>query len=92
MPNKRNIYKHLIIFDKDKTTILSDVYLTTYPDIYTYILKNFPSYECPVHVLQDFVNNRPISVKYHHIVSLIQITNVSKNQIPKHSIIISNHH
>ena len=93
MPNYiRKTFKHLIIYDKDNTTKLTDVYLSKYEDVHAYIVKNFPAYDCPVSILKAIVNKIHISSKYDSIVPFIKLNLVLKQDIPKYSIIINNYH
>ncbi len=92
MPNvHRNIFKHLVIVDNNNS-VLTDVYLATFEDVRSYIAKNFPLYECTIVTLKDLLHHRPIIPKYSHLVNHIKLVQVFKKDIPKHSIIIVNHH
>ena len=88
MPNtKRQTFKHLIVYDTDKTTVLSDVYLNTYDEILNYLSKNYPQYACSMATLRSIVKNQPIQ-KY-NISSFIKISIVQKKDIPKMTVFSS---
>lgn len=84
----RKEYKRVIILNKDNT-VKTEIYMTTYQDIYNYIKKNHQEYECPLHILRDIMNNKKIAEKYEEKAKYIKMNMVLKNQIPKHSIIMA---
>ena len=85
--NRKN-YKHVIIYDTDKTKVLANGYFPTYDDIFNYIVKNYPQYTCPISALQAIANNR-INDKYNHLFQFIKILSIAKNDIPKSHVIMA---
>lgn len=82
----RKIFKHVIIYDNDKTKTLANYYFPTYEDIHAYIIKYYPQYSCPVSALQAIANNHVID-KYSHIYPFVKISCVDKKDIPKYHMI-----
>lgn len=82
----RKIFKHVIIYDTDKTTILSDVYCSTYDAIYKFLSANHPHLACPVSTIRAIALGYTVK-KYEHIYPFIKITQISKDALPKTQII-----
>ncbi len=83
MPNhSRKIFKHLIIYDTDKTKVLVNSYFRTYVSIWEFLDKNYPQYRCPESTLRAMANNQVIN-KYSHIYPFVKVSCVDKSELPK---------